>query len=386
MKKRKLSGFLIISFVLGLSLACSSIGSQPQATEPTSSIYATAITTGGTHACALLNNGKVKCWGADDSGQLGDGSYTAYNRPVEVPGLSNVIAISAGGEHTCAVLNTGEVKCWGKNSSGQLGDGTKKLSAEPVNVHGLTNVISVSAGSEHTCAITKEGGAVCWGKNAFGRIGNGSNTRLLPLPVDVNGLTSGVSSLSAGNEHTCAVTNDGAIKCWGHNNYGQVGDDTTKNQTSPTDVVNLGHGAKAISTGFSTSCAVTQSSGIQCWGWIGSQDSYTSPQQLAGLEQNLVAVTAGADHICGLTEEEVVKCLGENEYGQLGNGTKNATYTATNVDGLGKVVSIAANFYYKCALLSSGEVFCWGSNSSGQLGNGTNTDSLRPVQVINISQ
>ncbi len=396
MKSRNVLRDLTILVLLSASLACSLIGSQPVATEPASSaepdlpteaapsLHVTAITTGAAHACALLSNGKVKCWGSNDRGQLGDGTDQDRSVPMEVPNLSDVTAISAGGEHTCALTNTGAAKCWGQNTSGQLGDGTKDKRLTAVSVSGLTGIVSLSAGTEHTCAITTGGEAKCWGKNLYGRVGDGSNTRIIPSPVTVEGLDAGVISLSSGNEHTCAITKSGTVKCWGNNGSGQIGDDTTRNKNRPTDVTGLTNGIRAIAAGFATSCAVTESNSVSCWGWIGLQDDYLTPHPVDGLERDIATISVGADHICGLTLDGLVKCLGENEHGQLGNGATSAVYSAQDVIGLGNVQSIAANFYYTCALLGTGEVFCWGDNSSGQLGNGTNASSSEPVQVVSL--
>ena len=398
MKTRNVFRDLTIVVLLFASFACSLFGSQPGATEPVpsvepdlhtetaSSLHVTAITTGVVHACALLNNGKVKCWGSNDSGQLGDGTDQDRNAPIEVPNLSDVAAISAGGGHTCALTNTGAAICWGQNTSGQLGDGTNDKRLAPVSVSGLTDIVSLSAGADHTCAITTSGEAKCWGKNLYGRVGDGSNTRIIPSPVTVAGLDAGVIAISPGNEHTCAITKGGSVKCWGNNGFGQIGNDTTRNKNSPTDVTGLTNGIRAIAAGSSTSCAVTESNSTSCWGWIGLQDYYLSPHPVDGLERDIAAISVGADHICGLTLAGVVKCLGENEHGQLGNGATSAVYSAQDVRGLGSVRSIAASFYYTCALLGTGEVFCWGDNSSGQLGNGTNASSSEPVQVIGLME
>ncbi len=169
--KRKELPWIILVFTILLSLACNTIYGQTNATQPasgaaqpTTSIYPTAITTGGMHACALLSNGKVKCWGSNSSGQLGDGTFTSHSTPIEVPGLENVTAISAGGEFTCALLSDGGVKCFGDNFYGQLGDGTNEKRLTPAPVSGLSDAVSIAAGDEHACALTSANKARCWGK------------------------------------------------------------------------------------------------------------------------------------------------------------------------------------------------------------------------------
>jgi alpha-tubulin suppressor-like RCC1 family protein len=226
----------------------------------------TAIAAGYMHTCAIVNGG-AKCWGANDYGQLGNGITVEQHSPVDVVGISaGVTAIAVGDYSTCAVVNSG-VKCWGKNAYGQLGNGTNTDSYTPVDVICLTTgVSSVTVGYGEACALTTQGKAMCWGSNYLGQLGNGttidSNT-----PFTVTGLTSGTTSIDAVYDHTCAVVNGGA-KCWGYNHFGQLGDGTNVwNRLIPVDVLGLGHGVTAITTGDYFTCAVTGSgNGIECWG------------------------------------------------------------------------------------------------------------------------
>jgi alpha-tubulin suppressor-like RCC1 family protein len=198
-----------------------------------------AISAGGLFNCALTSAGGVKCWGDGAWGQLGNGANTNSNIRVNVSGLtSGISAISAGETYSCALTSGGGVKCWGMNDDGQLGDGTNTGSNVPINVSGLTNGISaVAAGQSHTCALTSSGGVKCWGSNKIGQLGDGTTTSRL-TPVDVKGLTSGVIAITAGGGHTCALTSSGGIKCWGNNQYGQLGDGGSWS-TTPVDVVDI---------------------------------------------------------------------------------------------------------------------------------------------------
>src|SRR2546426_6866748 len=186
------------------------------------------------HSCAITRGGALQCWGDNANGQLGDGTTTGSARPVAVKGLAaGVTAIAAGDRYTCALTTPGGVSCWGYNEFGQLGNGTTSDSASPVDVTGLASGISaIAARGEHTCALTVAGGVKCWGADINGQLGDGTTTNS-PTPVDVVGLATGITAIATGGEHTCALTTDGAVKCWGWNAAGQLGDGTTTDRSSP---------------------------------------------------------------------------------------------------------------------------------------------------------
>ncbi len=381
--------FILISLMVLIILSCNAIGGQPTSSQsqqgPKSGVYVTAIAVGGIHNCALLNNGTVKCWGTNSAGELGDGTYTSHNMPVTVVGLNNVKAIAAGGEFTCALISSGEVKCWGQNDAGQLGDGTKTKNANPVSVTSLTDIVAISAGDDHACAVTKTGSVKCWGKNLYGRVGNGTFTRLVITPADVVGLDQDVVSISAGNEHTCALTKEGDVKCWGHNEERQLGDGSDKIQVdTPVNVIGLNNKVRSVTTGFAKTCVVTETEEAQCWGWLGLQKFSDSSITISS---KVTAIAAGGEHICLITNNGGIKCWGDNKNGQLGIGSTTASNKFVDVKGIqNEAVAIGAAFDNTCALTKFGEVFCWGQNTAGQLGNGTKVNSLEPVQVSGLGE
>jgi alpha-tubulin suppressor-like RCC1 family protein len=382
---KNLKSINLYLLILIFSLACTTISRYTEAPKPSDKPAENpveAITSGGMHSCALIK-GAVYCWGYNDSGQIGDGTAITRSSATLVSDLDNVVAISAGGYHTCAVLNNGNVKCWGRNSSWQLGDGTNTLRNTPTDVKNLNGkAVAISAGDEHTCALMENREVKCWGKNLYGRLGIDSFARIGKTPETVKNLE-GVVMISAGYEHTCALTSVGAVKCWGHNGFGAIGGNTDKNAKIPIDVVNLDTNILSITTGFGATYALDKNGNIKYWGWLNAQLQNTTPEYIEGFDENAIDVAAGTGYVCILTNEGAIQCLGENEYGQLGNGTTRPTYRATNVTKLpGKAIKISVGAIYACALVDNGDILCWGDNSVGQLGNIAAEYSTEPIPVI----
>ena len=293
-----------------------------------------AIEAGAYHTCAITNSG-VLCWGENSQGQLGDGTTTNRTAPVFVSGLANsTLAVSAGYYHTCALTASGGVKCWGDNANGQIGDGTTTDRLTPVNVSGLTSGVSAIAiggflAEGFSCALLASGGMQCWGYNGQGQLGDGT-LNSSATPVDVSGLTSGVALISAGGAHTCALTTSGGVKCWGNNYSGQVGDGTSETRETPTNVSGLASGVSSVIAGGEHTCALTSNGGAKCWGLNsygqlgdGTTTSSSTPVSVSGLTDGTTAVMTGMSyHSCARTLSDGLKCWGLNLYGQLGDGTE----------------------------------------------------------------
>ncbi len=386
--KRNRPPVLLLAAVLLITLACGATERSLPAPKPSSSIYAVSISTGFAHACAVLNNGHVLCWGDNGGGQLGDGTYTDHSTAKEVTGLTDAAAVAAGSEFTCALTKGGGVKCWGKNTSGQLGTGTSATGMTPVDVPGLANVTVIAAGSEHACAVIADGSLKCWGKNVNGQVGDGSAARSIKSPVAVAGLGEAVTNVAAGTDHTCALTVKGRVVCWGRNTQGELGSgQDTLQSKAPVDVAGMESGVTALGAGFSTSCAITKAGQANCWGAIGPEQASNRPVSLSGLSGQAKSIAAGGDHICVVLQNGGAQCLGANAKGQLGNGTTTESARFVVVKDLpAAVTAIAAAYDQTCALTTTGEVFCWGNNAAGQLGNGTTADSPLPVKVMGIDQ
>src|SRR6266540_672091 len=292
-------------------------------------VQATAVAAGAVHSCALTSAGGVKCWGFNGHDELGDGGGTSRNSstPVDVSGLrAGVAAIAAGIRHSCAVTGAGGVKCWGTPYSGALGDGTDSRRFAPVDVSGLGGgVTAVAAGSEHSCALTSAGGMKCWGNNRSGAVGDGTTTDRW-TPVDVSGLSSGVTAIAAGGVRSCALTSAGGIKCWG--GY----PDPAGVRSTPVDVSGVSGGVTAITVG----CALTSGGRVQCWG------SDLAAVDVPGLSSGVAAISVGVLHTCAVTRTAAVKCWGWNPSGQLGDGTTVDRSTPVDVIGFGTAKTTVA--------------------------------------------
>jgi alpha-tubulin suppressor-like RCC1 family protein len=338
---------------------------------------ATQITANGAHTCAVVAGGAVKCWGSNLYGALGDGTNNNSFVPVGVVGVSGATQISAGGAHTCAVVSGGAVKCWGENLWGALGDGTNNDSFVPVGVVGVSGATQItSSGYGHTCALVSGGAVKCWGYNGYGGLGDGTNNNS-NVPVGVVGV-SGATQISAGGGYTCAVVAGGAVKCWGENYDGQLGNGTTDNSFVPVGVVGVS-GATHITASGSHTCAIVSGGAVKCWGenydgqlGNGTTDNSFVPVGVVAVSgATQISAGTGNSQTCAVVSGGAVKCWG------WGNGSSGPVA----VSGITGATQISVGGP-ACAVVSGGAVKCWGYNHYGGLGDGTNNNSFVPVDVL----
>ena len=254
----------------------------------------------------------------------------------------------------------------------------------------LTGISKIVAGDEHTCALSTTGGVKCWGQNYYAQLGDNTKTNR-QMAANVTGLASGVVSIAAGGTASCAITFIGDVKCWG--NMYPVGDPIFFNgPLTPIDVPGLAIGVASIAVGDFHKCALSIAGGVKCWGvnssgQLGdnSTTQRTSPVDVFGLSSGVQALTAGQSHTCALTTAGGVKCWGSNSHGRLGDGSTTMRLIPVDVGLASTVSAIVAGKSHTCALTTSGGVKCWGSNFQGELGDNSTSMRLTPVDVVGLT-
>lgn len=310
---------------------------------------------------------------------------------VAAPANRTYTAVTAGAYHTCGLTTTGAAFCWGQSEFGQLGDNSiSSWMTSPVAVLGGLTFSSIAAGDFHTCGITTNGALYCWGLNDRGQLGDGTNTdRKLPTRVSGNLTFSSVtaSGKSQLGSHTCALTTTGSAYCWGYNNAGQLGDGTNTARNSPAPVLGGLTFTSLSARGFYT-CGLTAAGIAYCWGQNdsgqlgdGTTTSKSVPNAVGG-GLTFATVNAGTDHACGVTRTGAGYCWGANFlYGQLGDGTQTQRLSPVAVSGGIVFADINAGDSHTCGWTANGVAYCWGDNFFGQVGDESNTVRFTPVRV-----
>ena len=406
---------------------------------------------GASFGCGISRLGHVKCWGFNNVGQLGIGNTTAMGDNEDEMGLNlpfvaiganrTATDIAVGYQHACVILDNGAVKCWGGNSYGQLGlesttnigDGSGEMGDNLVSVDlgsGRT-AIQIDSGLYHTCALLDDGTVKCWGKNTHGQLGIG-NISAQGNEEDEMGdhlvavdLGSGRTAIaiSSGGEMSCAILDTAVLKCWGDNQYGQLGQGHTENIGTGIELdsngvscieglvsednirecnAQIGNGLSGIdlgtnrtvysvSVGYSHICAILDNSSVKCWGRgiegsLGLENTQNYGDETGEMGDSLPyvdlnnikvkSISSGAYHTCVILADDNSTCWGDNQYGQLGIGSSSDVGDLSNemgenlkrVDLVGKTSQIVSGNDYSCAILDDGLIRCWGRSTWGQLG------------------
>ncbi len=349
------------------------------------------------HSCARSSDGSVWCWGANNDGRLGNASATPPRElPVLVNEVSDAAKIAAGDEHSCAVRFDGTGVCWGNNDLGELGNGlpsdneaTAVAIVDPADTTFQTplgGMTDIGAGDDHTCAIVGSG-VMCWGMNALGQLGN-STIINSSVPVAVVGLSGTPQSLTVGDDHNCVLMEDAKTFCWGDNTSGQLGNGTI-NPSSTTAILIVSEIVPVqVEAGEDHTCALTADNEVYCWGENGaSQVGDGEIQDLSSAKKILSDVTvlgAGGDHTCARLSGGSLQCWGFNSGGQLADGSLLFSYDPIAVAApVTTVDALVAGDLFNCSL-SGGSVHCWGNNRAAELGDGSeNVGSATPVPARN---
>ncbi len=352
------------------------------------------LAAGSRHSCVVDSAHTVWCWGANNLGQLGNGTRVDSAKPLQVPGLQNVTAITAGGDHSCALLDDGSIQCWGAGELGQLGQGRFADSLEPVAVQGLTTAaVSVAAGRTHTCAITDDGKVRCWGSNGSGQLSRPTTgvdaVASSRLPLLIPGLAGTAAVLGAGWDHTCAARVQGTPRCWGANAQGQLGNGAASAVGTALDVQGLSGSVVALAGGSTHSCAILDTGSMFCWGSntvgeLGTGTASATPSVVAVQATSLTgrdytALSLGDKFSCALAPLRVqqlgtAECWGQNTHGELGQDPAAVATSAAPLEvrtlNLVDFVAITSGDNHTCAIDGNDRIRCWGVNAEGQLGNG----------------
>lgn len=370
-------------------------------------VITVALTVGVPSVAHADSINQLASWGYGLAGELGNGATTNSSVPLNVTTSGvldgkSIAQLSAGRDMTCALDTAGLAYCWGTNSYGELGNSSTTSSSVPVAVSMPTGVTfaSISAGAIQVCAVSTSGAGYCWGYGYIGQLGGGYYPpdpyyMTAPQPVSMpSGKT--FRSISAGNQHTCAVTVDNLGYCWGYNGNGQLGAAAPASSNEPIAVTG-GLFFSSIEAGKATTCGITTTNTAYCWGFGGGgelgdnsttlvQSSPVAVSTTGTLPDTYSQLSSGSqsESFCGVTASGEAWCWGSNSSGQLGNGSVTDASSPVQVTPVTSRTfsTVATGANYACALTNVGEVYCWGGNNQGQLGDNSLTNRSTPTPVV----
>ena len=405
-------------------------------TQLVSSSDWSTVSSGRNHSCALNEDDRLYCWGVNESGQLGLGDETVYDVPQRV-GSEKWSDVAAGRAFSCAIRDDHSLWCWGDGESGSLGQGDTESHSQPMRVGSSNDWKSVSTsnhkesvcalqgsddesslscwgkqmkfapgggenmnttpesvgdgdwgqvalGRGYGCGITAGGALKCWGSQASGRLGNGQDGSRSDVPTAVDSSKTFVDAAS-GNHHSCGVTDDGGLWCWGHNAEGELGTGDRDDRKTPVQI-GTDRDWSAVTLGSHYTCAIDDDDGLWCWGYnwfgqlgVGNDENQLTPTRV-GSDSNWEAVSAGRRHTCGLRTNQELWCWGLSQHGRLGLGASGDQYEPQKVDEE-DWQAVSAGAEHTCALRDDDTLWCWGRGNHGRLGHDNTNNHHFPAMV-----
>jgi alpha-tubulin suppressor-like RCC1 family protein len=338
---------------------------------------------GTSHACSITNSGLLQCWGNGATyNAVGDAGGVSRDLPVGIDSQNTYSSVAVGGATSCAITTSGDLKCWGRNTYGQVGDATLVNKTTPTIIDSGTKYRVVrtgggTAGSGGTggvsCGVTNTGALKCWGYGTNYQLGNNA-TANVTSPTQIDATVKYATVSGGGAKHVCGITSTGVLKCWGkQNQYGEIGDGTTNVDSATFHVpktIASGTSFASVSTAAFQSCAITTAGALKCWGYNlegelgdGTTTSRNVPTTIdTGVSYS--QVSTGFNHTCGISTAGVLKCWGANSSRQLGDGTTTQRNSPVVIDSSSttgpRYVSVSAMYTGTCALTTTGIQNCWG--------------------------
>lgn len=343
-----------------------------------------SVSTGGFFSLAKKSDGTLWSWGANDKGQLGDGTNTNKKKPTQIGTANYWKSIVAGISFSLAIKNDGTLWAWGANTNGQLGNGTNKDSNLPTQIGTDADWKSIAGGNEFTIAIKTNGTLWAWGRNNSGQLGDGTNINK-NVPVQI-GTATNWQSVVANGEHSHAIKSDGTLWAWGWNGAGQLGDSTTTRKNLPVQI-GTATNWKSISKGANHNLAIKSDGTLWAWGannfsqlGDGTTNNKNTPVQI-GIGNNWQKVVAGRDHSMAISSDGAIWAWGRNNFGQLGDSTNTDRISPVQVGTARNWPSISTYGDHNLAIKSDGALWAWGRNDFGQLGNDTMANKNAPTEI-----
>ncbi len=372
------------TFILTCQNGDETVSSNPITVEVAEFEWAD-VATGAYHTCALKTDGRLFCWGRGKYGVLGTDSTANSLVPVQESTAANDWKqASLGLQHSCALKTDGRLFCWGSGEYGVLGTGSTANSLVPVQESTAANDWKqISANSLSTCALKTDGRIFCWGHSEYGQLGNNSTTDIL-APMQESSAASDWAHVSSSGSHTCALKTDGRVFCWGDNDNGQLGNDSTVNSSVPVQESTAANDWKQIAAGTDITCALKMDGQLWCWGsgiLVEARFYSLVPEQEPTRATDWSQVSLGVQYACALKTNGTLYCWGWGGNGRLGIGSTEDTKVPTQEITGASDWALVSTRQCTCGLKSFGRIACWGHNEYGQVGNNDTTDVLAPVYI-----